>query len=274
MWAAGGTNMIARLSGSTLFGNHSLLSVLTIDQRSVSTADKKPSSDSHEVNLHLLDKMRNLRAPTPYSLYIKENYHDISAKYPNIKLGEMSIKMAEHWKTLTEEQRQVYSKKSQEQKALYEDEKKHLSDTDLKTVHAEEKIKKIEQQVRKLIKQIPTKKPRSAYIHYISSLDRAGVDLKDFMKTASEKWAKLSDTDRKKYEDIYLKEKREYTQDLLTWAATNLKPTVEKTQRSPVKRTGSPSSKKSTPRTSDDEASSSDDESSSKTKKSTRSKRS
>ncbi|CAF1565315.1 unnamed protein product, partial [Adineta steineri] len=29
-----------------------------------------------------------------------------------------------------------------------------------------------------LIKQIPTKKPRSAYIHYISSLDRAGADLK------------------------------------------------------------------------------------------------
>ncbi|CAF1153060.1 unnamed protein product [Adineta steineri] len=270
MWAAGGTNMIARLSGSTLFGNHSLLSVLTIDQRSVSTADKKSASDSHEVDFHLLDKMRDLRAPTPYSLYIKENYHDISAKYPS----EMSRKMAEHWKTLTEEQKQVYSKKSQEQKAKYEDEKKHLSDTDLKTVNAEEKIKKIEQQVRKLIKQIPTKKPRSAYIHYISSLDRAGADLKDFMKTASEKWANLSDTDRKKYEDIYLKEKREYTQDLLTWAATNLKPTVEKTQRSPVKRTGSPSSKKSTPRTSDDEASSSDDESSRKTKKSTRSKRS
>jgi hypothetical protein len=44
------------------------------------------SSDNIEKNPNILTKMRSLRAPGPYALFIKDNYGEISAKYPGKRI--------------------------------------------------------------------------------------------------------------------------------------------------------------------------------------------
>jgi hypothetical protein len=71
--------------------------------------------------------MRNLRARNPYALFLKDNYSEISAKYPgkqsfhnsisnkniivDLKLVDISKKVAEVWKSLPEEKKQVGKEK-------------------------------------------------------------------------------------------------------------------------------------------------------------------
>jgi hypothetical protein len=84
-----------------------------------------------------------------------------------LKLVDISKKVAEVWKSLPEEKKQVwreklkvywivlffyktYSKKAQDQKANYEQEKKRLSPNDLQTVDADEKSRRIELKIKRV----------------------------------------------------------------------------------------------------------------------------
>jgi len=231
MWTTGATHMIARLTGSTLFANHNLASIFTFDHRSVTT-----TTDTS----NLLTKMRDLRARSPYALFLKDNYSEISAKYPNLKLVDISKKVAEVWKSLPDEKKQTYAKKSQDQKANYEQEKKRLSSNDLQTVDAAEKAKRIESRIKKSVKQLPTK-PRSAYVHFLSSLDRGEADLRDFMKGAAQRWSHMSVEEKKKFEDIHQEEYQKYVKALVAWASSMEQ---ESKSKSPSRRSSSTGSTK------------------------------
>jgi hypothetical protein len=67
------------------FFSHNLVSILIFDHHSASTTtSEKPPSSSDNVENHwnLITKMRDLRARSPYALFIKDNYREISAKHP------------------------------------------------------------------------------------------------------------------------------------------------------------------------------------------------
>jgi hypothetical protein len=254
--------------------------------------------------------MRDLRARSPYALFIKDNYREISAKYPDLKLVDVSKKVAEVWKTLPDATKQSYAKKFQDQKANYEQEKKRLSPDDLQTVDADEKARRIEHRIKKSIQQLPTKRPRTAYAHFLSTLDRGEADLRDFMKGATQRWSQMTVQDKQKFEDLHQQEKQQYVKALVAWASANKQASKPKPRRASslpssktkdgivkktrgtsatgkrtVKKRATAASKtavsaakstrtKSTQTTNDNEASSSsssDDESSPKTKKSTKS---
>jgi hypothetical protein len=63
-------NFMRRLN---LLFSHNLAAIFTFD-RSVTTT----TTD----NSNLISKMRDLRARSPYALFLKDNYSEISAKYP------------------------------------------------------------------------------------------------------------------------------------------------------------------------------------------------
>jgi hypothetical protein len=283
MWTTGATFMIARITSSTVYANHNLAAFFNVD-RSVSTS----TTDSP----NLISKMRNLRARNPYALFLKDNYSEISAKYPDLKLVDISKKVAEVWKSLPEEKKQTYAKKSQDQKANYEQEKKRLSPNDLQTIDADEKARRIELKIKRNIQQLPTKRPRSAYAHFLSTLDRGEADIGGFMKGAAQQWSQMTVQDKQKFEDLHQQEQEKYVKELVAWASSNKQEKKRTTRRSssasaktkdtPVKKTrgksamgkrtkSAVSKKKSSKAASDKEASSSsssDEESTPKVKKS------
>jgi len=176
--------------------------------------------------------MRELRARSPYALFIKDNYGEISAKYPNLKLVDISKKVAEVWKTLPDEKKQSYAKKSQDQKANYEQEKQRLSPDDLQTVAADEKAKRIEHRIKKSLQQLPTKRPRTAYSHFLSTFDRGEADLRDFMKGAAQRWSQMTVQDKQKFEDLHQQEKQQYVKALAAWALSDKQASKPKSRRS------------------------------------------
>jgi len=128
--------------------------------------------------------------------------------------------------------KQAYVRKSHDQKELYNQEKKRLSPVQLQTIDADEKSKRIQNRVKKRMQQLPTKRPRTAYAHYLASLDRGEADLKNFMKGAAQKWTQMSVEDKQKFEDMYHAEKQEYAKALVTWASTvDQRPTSSSSRR-------------------------------------------
>ncbi|UJR36550.1 hypothetical protein I4U23_029270 [Adineta vaga] len=234
MWATCTTQMVARVTGSTLFANQNLVSMLTFDHRSMSTATDKtsPSADNSAKNTSLINRMRDLRARSPYASFVKDNYRDVSAKYPDLKLADISRKVAEVWRSLSDDKKQNYVKRAQDQKATYENEKQRLSASDLQTIDADEKARRIEHRVKKSIQQLPAKRPRSAYAHFLTTLDRGEADLKDFMRGASQRWSQMTIQDKQKYENLYQEEKQAYIKALVAWDATHAQAPKVKPQRS------------------------------------------
>jgi hypothetical protein len=68
---------------SNLIFSHSLASIFAFDHRPMTTTSDKTPSDNVNKNWNIITKMRDLRARSPYALFIKDNYGEISAKYPS-----------------------------------------------------------------------------------------------------------------------------------------------------------------------------------------------
>jgi len=141
-------------------------------------------------------------------------------------------KVAEVWKSLPDEKKQTYTKKSQDQKSNYEQEKKRLSPNDLQIIDADEKARRIEHRIKKSIQQLPTKRPRSAYIHFLSTLDRGEADLRDFMKGAAQRWSQMTVEDKQKFEDLHQEEKQQYVKTLVAWASSKEQESKSTSRRS------------------------------------------
>ena len=104
--------------------SQNLISILTYDRRTASTSTTDPPASNHEdKQVNIAAKMRGLRARSPYALFVKDNYADLSAKNPgkiraidrstvnldfaDLKLIQISKIMAESWKSLTADKKQV-----------------------------------------------------------------------------------------------------------------------------------------------------------------------
>ncbi|CAF1235316.1 unnamed protein product [Adineta ricciae] len=211
-----------------------LVSVLTFEHRSMATGSDKTSLPAGEVekNTNLINRMRNLRARGPYASFLKENYHGVSEKYPDLKLGGVAKKISEMWKNLPVEEKETYLKNNRDQRLAYEQEKQRLSPSDLQTIDAYENAKRIKLRIKKTVEQLPRKRPRPAYIHYLSTLDRTGANFKDFIADAARRWAKMSAQEKQPFVDLHEGEKQEYIKALTAWDATQAEPTKKRSPRS------------------------------------------
>jgi len=97
--------------------------------------------------------------------------------------------------------------------------KKSLSSNDLQTVDAYERAGRIESRIKKSLQQLPTK-PRSAYVHFLSTLDRGEADPREFMKGAAQRWSQITVEDKKKFEDLHQEEYQKYVKALVAWASS------------------------------------------------------
>lgn len=212
--------MLTRLTSSTLFVNPTFISALTIETRSASSSITN-NDQAWGKDWSVVTRMRELRARGPYALFVKQNYGDMKAKNPNLKMTDISKKIGEAWRALDEQKKQTYIKQFQEQRTKYQEEKSRLNATDLQTVDADEKSRRLENRLKKSVNQLPNKRPRTAFAHFLTTLDRGEADIKDYMKGAAQRWTQLTEQEKQKYEDLYQQEKQDYAKALVAWATAN-----------------------------------------------------
>lgn len=232
MWTTGVTHMIARLTGSTLFANHHLTSFFGFDHCSFSTTNEYTPSNDSEKNLNTISNIRDFRVGTPYTHFVKDNYADFRAKYPELKMIEISKKLSAIWHNLSDTEKNIYIKRYQEQKANYEEKRKQLSPIDLQILDTEEKARKIEHHVMKSIKPI-IKRPRSAFSHFLSSLDRGAAPMGDFIKGAFQRWSQMPAQDKQRFKESFEEEREKYYKALLSWSSSmsqNSNPTTRRSR--------------------------------------------
>ncbi|CAF3694123.1 unnamed protein product [Rotaria socialis] len=219
MWTTGATHMIARLTGSTLFANHSLTSMFTYNPPSFSTKSEESRPPSADVeSMKKIEKFRKLRGGTAFSFFVAEQYGQVNQTDPGLRMVQITKKIAELWKALPEDKRQVYVKLSEDQKAKYEQVKSRLSENDLKMLDNDNKCKVIERDIKKNLKFFPKKKPHSAYMYFLGSLDRGKDNIGNFMAGAARRWSQMAEQDKQKFQDLYEEEKVKYNEALLSWA--------------------------------------------------------
>lgn len=59
------------------------------------------------------------RPLTSYMLFSQEHREEITKKYPDLKITDISAKITEQWKNLSEKEREAYKKRSDENRELY-----------------------------------------------------------------------------------------------------------------------------------------------------------
>ncbi|CAF0812106.1 unnamed protein product [Didymodactylos carnosus] len=201
-------------SDTRLTSTSSTLTTPTNDKTSKSLISTK-TDDSHNISADVVAKMRSLRAKNPFTLFVKHNYNDFKEQYPGLKMTDISKKIGEIWKNLSDQEKQVYVQQSQDQKTLYEKERKKLNIVSLSMILDDEKARKIEKGLH--IKKLPTKRPRSAFSLYLHTLERGDADLGSFTKGAAQKWRQMAEQDKLHFYNLHKDEKQKYLKQLVAW---------------------------------------------------------
>ena len=94
------------------------------------------------------------RPLTSYMLFCKEHREAIIKKYPELKILEVSVKLSEQWKELSEEERADYKKRSDETRALY-----NIQMKEWKERHPDAKTRAELKRERKARRAAPAKAP-------------------------------------------------------------------------------------------------------------------
>ncbi|CAF5200554.1 unnamed protein product, partial [Rotaria magnacalcarata] len=175
-----------------------------------------PSADVE--SMKKIAEFRKSRRGTAFSFFVGEQYGQISQTHPDLRMTQITKRIAELWKALPDDKRQVYVKLSQDHKVKYEQEKSRLSANDLKILDNDTKCKLIERDMKENLKFFPKKKPHSAYMHFLGSLDRGEGGVGNFMTGAARLWSQMAEQDKQKFRDLHEQEKVKYNEALLSWA--------------------------------------------------------
>jgi len=139
---------------------------------------------------------------TSYMLYMQAQRASVMAANPALKFGEVSKKISEDWKVLTEAQKKVYTDKAADDKKRFEAEMKNYKPPVWSDDESENRPKK-------KAKKDPDapKRGQNAYMFFANELrekmkgDTAPMKAPDFAKFAGEKWRTMTADEKKPYDE-------------------------------------------------------------------------
>lgn len=184
---------------------------------------------------------------TPFFRYLQLTRPKILSEHPKMHTVEVVKEVAKRWETVDQATRQkledeykkerdVYEKLNTQYKAKLTPE---MVET-LKMARQERQESREKRQLRKRNKELDKpKKIPSAFLRFLSeqrlkSPPPPSVSYQVFLKQVAEKWATLSDADKKPYFDAYHKEATGYKVALEKWEAKMLKDGNLDVVRSPL----------------------------------------
>nr|UOA02778.1 transcription factor A mitochondrial-like protein [Monochamus saltuarius] len=186
-----------------------------------------------------LEKLKLLKIPekpkrpqSPYVKFVAEHRINVIKDNPNFKQTEVIKKCAEDWKSITQELKEEYNVAYKNECAIYDQklstfnasltpeqkEALQLASEEKKSSKERRKIKKIEKETNK------PKRPMGAYALYIKEQSQIkNVSMKDLISSLKDDWTKLSEDEKTKYKNQFLKEREKYETAMADWEEKMLK---------------------------------------------------
>jgi len=165
------------------------------------------------------------RPLTSYMFYVKAKRGDYAAKYPGMKFGDLSKKIASAWKALEPDEKKPFEDENLKDKKRYEEEMKNYtkpeSGSDESDADSEDDDKKKKKPQKKKAKKDPNapKKGLNAYMYFTKEnrdkvkAEKTGLKPSEISKELGIRWKKLSPAEKKPYEEMAKKDKERYEKE-------------------------------------------------------------
>jgi len=151
------------------------------------------------------------KARTPYVAYVAEVRATTKAANPSMTFGELSRKIAQDWKELTDDEKTPYQKIADDDKKRYEKEKKNYKapesssdDSDSDSSSDGKKKKRGKKPAKKKAKKDPNapKRASNAYMFFVNDKRKATAEAnpnmkgKEVVSYLAGKWKEMSDSEK------------------------------------------------------------------------------
>lgn len=179
------------------------------------------------------ERLKSLKIPdkpkrplNPYMLFAVEKRINILKENPNLKSVDVCKKVAQEWKTVTEDQKAKYQEKYKKEQEIYDQEvldyNISLTEEQREALHAAGMEKKQEKKKRKLTKLIKEnhkpKKPPGPYLLYLKEQSQIkNIPINILMKSTKDEWSKVPESEKQRFKNDYLKEVAKYEIELNKW---------------------------------------------------------
>ena len=207
--------------------------------KSSSESDSDPESKTEKKRK--VKKEKDPDAPkrplTPYILFCMEKRDTVKTDNPSMGGTEITTELGRLWKKLTDDEKDIYKKKYQEDKVRYDSELSNYESPDESSPTEKKTVKKSN-------KKTPTgpKRGLSSYIFFcqenraVVKSDEPDFDAKEVTRELGRRWSALSDTDKEPFIKLaeadkvrYEKEKEQSDEDN---EPEKIKPSPKKTTKS------------------------------------------
>lgn len=163
----------------------------------------------------MVDAVQPKKAPSAYWLWLSDNREAIVKKIGSSKGPEVAKHAGQQWKAIDAKTKETYEKKAAAEKASYE---KAMSDfKEQGGVPAARRSKKDKEGKKVKDANAPKRPAGGAYGVFLADQREtikkslpADHKITDVTKKASELWKNISEKDKKKYEDLYVKKMETY----------------------------------------------------------------
>lgn len=185
------------------------------------------------IKQELKDRLKDLNLPekpkrplTPYFRFMTDQRPNLLKKFPNIKVVELTKKVAEEWTsaslTLKEEYTRLYKAEMETFNKVFSDYNMQLSPLQKDTL-AEFSKKKLEDKKRRLARKLNKaeerpKRPIGPYMQYLlETSKREGLKMNEVLTSMKGKWNMLSDSEKERYKMMYEEDKKRYEAEMEVW---------------------------------------------------------
>lgn len=155
------------------------------------------------------------RPKTGFMWFISEKRVDFVKKNPTASITEVTTELSKVWRALSDAEKEVYTKKHEDDKVRYENERKEAYD----------KVKADDQD----FKDSKPKKPLNAYLYFMKDDSMKDANKADHQKMMAEgvnksylqflsmKWEKLDSKAKEKYEKLSEEDNKRYQQEMIEY---------------------------------------------------------
>jgi high mobility group protein B3 len=170
------------------------------------------------------------RPKTGYILFCGEKREEVKSKNKNMSATEITSKLAELWKKISEKDKKKYETLAQEDKQRYEKELEEYtppSDVEEDSVKKGKKSKK---------ERTGPKRPMSAYLYFCQESREAvktefpEMKGKEVTSELGKRWSALSESEKKPYEQKHETDKKRYENEKEDGTDSQVKPSAKKTK--------------------------------------------
>jgi len=165
------------------------------------------------------------RSKSAYIFFTDNERENVRRVNPEMKMTDISKKLGEMWKGLSDQDKKKYEDMAAQDKQRYETEKAQYLDSGGSISTTSKKAKK-DKKAKKIKDPNAPKRSKSAYMFFTQvereNVRRANPEMKmtDISKKLGEMWKGLSDQDKKKYEDMAAQDKQRYETEKAQYLAS------------------------------------------------------